>query len=232
MNCDDFDDRDDALVLDDYLVQGLMPRAGYWSPFSALAWIASRADEYIAAVQTYEVDQHANLGGLHSSAAWTVLGDDAGARFGITFTEAARLLREALEEGRIVGAIAKNLADGVTGPVEAYQWTDWSRTFIPEGLSLIPGFVDFKFPSKSIREGFPASNAAISRPSVSRARTKGESEQWYTDRVKNWSGDRHPSRDDDIAAGRLLGLNAERVKELRRTLAPSTWRMGGRPQGS
>lgn len=125
-------------------------REGYWSPFPTLAWIVSRDERFTAATQLYEAENYANQGDLHTAAAWMVLGNIAGARYGRTFTDAAEELKEALEAGHIDGGTAIERSTGNRILVPRQKWPDWHRTFENCGLVLIPGHYDFKWPSEAI----------------------------------------------------------------------------------
>ena len=159
---DPWADWDDPQSLDEYIARAGAPRGGYWTPYSVCAWVASRDDKFVAAVQAYEAEHHANRGSIHSSAAWVVLGDDAGARFGMNFTEAFEVLKEQLEDGRLPGGIATNLRSGDVEPIERHRWHKAHRTFVYYGVSLLPEFVDFRWPAKAVREAFPARPQTVS----------------------------------------------------------------------
>ncbi len=148
-----------------YLATASAPREGFWTAWPTLAWIASRDDRFIAATQSFEHEAYANRGGPHSAAAWMTLGDSAGERYGCTFSDAEGSLREALETGRLTGGIAVDAQEGSTVPIERWQWTRWNRTFVTNGLSLLPGYVDFRWPSELVRSAFPRIEPVSSPPS-------------------------------------------------------------------
>lgn len=127
-------------------------REGFWSPFSALAWISSRDDRFVAAAQLFEAQASDDKSGFKS---WWVIGNEAGERFDMTLTMACGPFREALEAGAIEGGIARDLSTGSVVEIEVYKWTDWKAAFIHQGLQLIPGYVDFKWPADAIRAAFP-----------------------------------------------------------------------------
>ena len=134
----------------------LRPREGYWSPFSTLGWIASRSEQFLAATQLFEEETYANRGSLFSASAWWTIGNEAGARFGMTLTGASDPLREALESGAILGGVARNFSSGEMEEIKPHQWTDWAVAYKHQGLQLLPGYVDFKWPADAIRSAFPS----------------------------------------------------------------------------
>lgn len=145
----------DHELFEDCFGRATKVREGYWSPFAALAWIASGDERFLAAVQLFETETHANRGSLHSAAAWWTIGNEAGERFGATLTMAGEALREALETGACKGGVARDIRTGEIAPVEPHMWPSWSQAYIHEGLSLIPGLVDFKWPSSEVRKVAP-----------------------------------------------------------------------------
>lgn len=152
---DPWADLDDPLSMDEYIARAGAPRGGDWTPFSVCAWVVARDDKFVAAVQAFEAEHHANRGSIHSRAAWDVLDEDAGARYGMNFTEAFEVLKEQLEDGRVLGGVATNLRSGGVKPIERHRWHKAHPTFVHDGVSLLPEFVDFRWPSKAVREAFP-----------------------------------------------------------------------------
>ena len=154
----------DDMLAEDYSVfeicerEGPKLRVGYWSPFTVLAWIASGGDEaFVASVQTFEDRNHANRGGAHSMASWHVLGNIAGHRYGCTFSDIADdTLRETLEANRLAGGIASDSSRTKIQEIQRMHWTLWRRSFENAGLSLLPGYVDFKWPSDAVMKAFPS----------------------------------------------------------------------------
>lgn len=146
---------DDALILDDYMAEAGPPREGYWTIFSALAWVVSRDPTYVSAVQTYEGRQFANRGSVHSAAAWICLGDDAGERFGKTFTSASVDLREKLETGEISGIGTERSGDHCR-LVQQHEWTQWAIRYEHDGIWFLPGIRNCQFLSQQVRSAFPA----------------------------------------------------------------------------
>jgi hypothetical protein len=142
-----------------YLDRADRPREGYWSAWATLAWVVSRDDKFVAAVQIYEQEHYADRGSNFSAAAWLFLGNCAGAIYGRTFTDAEADLREAIEADRIKGGVAKSLATGETGAIQRHRWLDWSRSFETVGLVLIPGYVSFRWPSDEVRRAFPSTRS-------------------------------------------------------------------------
>lgn len=61
--------------------------------------------------------------------------------------------------------------------------------------------------------------------------SRTDAERWYRDRVDNWSGP-PPSRRDDEQAGKAVGLGRDRVRELRKAIAPPSWQRHGRRTGA
>lgn len=57
-------------------------------------------------------------------------------------------------------------------------------------------------------------------------------ERWYLARIENWKASKSPSRDDDVAAGREVGLTEDKVRKLRRIHAPAEWTRKGRRRGN
>ena len=55
-----------------------------------------------------------------------------------------------------------------------------------------------------------------------------EADRWYLARVENWDALKPPTREEDVAAGREVGLTAIRVRDLRRNHAPAHWTKKGR----
>lgn len=157
----DSNDRTDETLSGEYEVlerleaEGECPAEGYWSPLVAGAWIGSRSDSFVAAVQRYERNMHCDRGGAYSSAAWWSVGNLMGKRYGVTLTESLDRLRVALERGLIVGGKAR---PPLGGPrlVDRHEWTAWRTGHNNEGVSLLPGLVDFGWPSENIRQSFPA----------------------------------------------------------------------------
>lgn len=204
---------------------------GYWSPFAVLAWIASSGDvSFLAGVQAFEKRNHANMGKPHSWPTWLVVSNWAGRAYDVTFSDASERLRQAMAANRISGSIATNERSGELVHLERAMWTRWEIAHHNWGLSFLPGFVDFKWPAEAVLAAFPRSQE--DQPAMpQRVLTKADAEKWYQDRVSTWSG-KAPSRDDDVRAGRLVGLKSERVRELRNLFAPDHWKSSGRPIGS
>jgi hypothetical protein len=141
------------------------PREGYWSPFATLAWIVSRDDRFVAATQMFEEAHHSNRGALFSEISWVVLGNEANQRFGRNLSECCDdELRPALEENRLEGGIASQLTGGAPEVVARHQWVAWQRSANISGLVLIPGYVDFKWPSEAVRRAFPISTEETALP--------------------------------------------------------------------
>ncbi|MDP3673639.1 MAG: hypothetical protein Q8R44_00865 [Novosphingobium sp.] len=163
----------DGPVLDEYVADAGVPREGYWTPYSVFAWIASRDNRIVAAVQAYEADHDANREGAFD--AWIALGDDTAARFGMNFTEASEKMREALESGRLTGGIATDARTGELVELQRPIWTRWRCSFERAGLMLIPGLVDFQWPAKAVRQAFPAHPENVS---ISPATSNVEIERW------------------------------------------------------
>jgi hypothetical protein len=151
----------DKATFAECLERAEMPREGYWTAYSTLAWIVSRDDRFVAATQLFEQQSYADRA-VHGAFVWRTLGTIAGQRFGKTYSDAEGELREALEAGSISGGIATDLRTGIADLLPQHRWTQWSRSFERVGLVLIPGFNDFKWPSEKVREAFPA--APLSQP--------------------------------------------------------------------
>ena len=132
-------------------------REGYWPILPTLAWIASDGDEdFVAVVQNVDARDNGTAGDL-VAAKWLTFGDDAGERYGCTFTMACVRLREALETGRLVGGNAKPLSEA-TRPIERYEWVDWRGHFQREGYEVLPRIYNPRWPSDAIRAAFPVVN--------------------------------------------------------------------------
>ncbi len=162
----------DGEAFNDCLARAGRVREGYWSAFVTLAWIASRCEAFVSATQIYEEENYASRGGLFTAAAWNTLNNEAGSRYGLAMSEAVGPLREALEAGHIPGGIARpQPADrsprSKFQPIEPYQWKDWQRAFESDGLSLIPGLVDFAWPAEAVRRAFPISAGPVETGGVS-----------------------------------------------------------------
>lgn len=153
-------------LFEDCLHRAGKVREGYWSPFVTLAWVATGDEKFLAAVQIFEAETHANRGSLHAAAAWWTIGNEAGERFGATLTMASEALREALETGRCRGGIARDIRSGEVSPIDAHMWPSWSQAYIHEGLSLLPGRVDFKWPSAEVRKVAPIAHHLVGAPSI------------------------------------------------------------------
>lgn len=223
---------DDPLVLDEYIEKAGTPREGFWSPFVTLAWIVSRRNDYVAAVQAYEVEYHANRGSIHSGAGWIVVGDDAGARFGLTLTDASELLREALESGRVDGGIATDRM-GHTRKIEVFEWTKWSCAFVHEGISLLPGLSDFKWPASAVRFAFPVRATSTTTTTPATQLTEEGLTSWATD-AQSRSVTIQNARKDAVEQ---LGRLAPTAYDCRAALKAARLRCGietkpGRPRGA
>lgn len=70
-------------------------------------------------------------------------------------------------------------------------------------------------------------------PIIRKSPEKVDSERWYRDRVSaaQEGGWKH-NRDEDLFAGRQMGLTRPRILELRATFAPAEWSRPGRPRNS
>lgn len=161
---------DETLILDEYMAEAGPPRDGYWTIFSALAWVVSKDPRYVAAVQIYETRHHANRGSANSVAAWICLGDDAGTRFGKTFTSASFDLREKLETGAISG-IGTERRSGLCRPIERHEWTQWAVHHENDGICFMPNVRDCQFPAQDVRTAFPASEEAVGPDSLPSSRS-------------------------------------------------------------
>lgn len=147
-------------------------REGYWSPFSVWAWIISRSNKVVAAMQLFERQEHANRGGPHTSAAWLIIDNAMKGMFQQDLTFASDELREALEAGWLSEGIATAAGSGEVRSIERPEWTGWRVSCENYGLSLLPGMYDFKWPSDSVRAAFPdrdgvsTSDVVMVRPSL------------------------------------------------------------------
>lgn len=151
----------DYAAFDD-CIEGAAPLSdGYWSPFVTLAWIATRDSDFTAATQLYETRAFANRGGPHSASAWMVVGNKAGMASGRTLSAAEQELRLALEAGRLSGGIATNTRTGELIDVDRPMWTRWDRAFVHDGVQLLPGFHDFRWPSEAVRAAFPVQDRPV-----------------------------------------------------------------------
>lgn len=225
-----FDERAwDKAVFDDCLSRAERPRDGYWTTLATLAWIVSRDERFTAATQLFEVEQFVDRGSVYAAAAWMTLDNKAGEVGAQTLSDAEGDLREALESDRLRGGIAIDTSTGESVEIARREWVRWSRSFERNGLVLLPGFHAFRWPSEAVRLAYPAASPAS--PAI-KLTTREQSEAWYKHRVKNWTRDHPPSRPDDQAAGRAVGLKAERVRELRAQFAPEAWKRPGRRIGS
>lgn len=140
----------------DLLKEGGSPREGYWSPFVVLAWIATRSDIFVTAVQLYEDRYYANRGGPHSISAWAELSDSAELFSGVSFSTAMLELRQCLEADGLKGGIATEMRSGIVREVLRFEWTQWKLDMNLPGISLLPGLLHFKWPSENVRIVFPA----------------------------------------------------------------------------
>lgn len=146
---------DDYEALTKLEVEGERPNEGYWSPFVVGAWIGSRSESFVSAVQKYEREAMCARGGCYSAAAWLTIGNVMGERFDRTLTQSLDDLRLALERGEVPGGRAKSV-HGSPRPVERYEWPEWRVAHNDGGVSILPGLVDFSWPSEEVRKAFPA----------------------------------------------------------------------------
>lgn len=107
--------------------------------------------------------------------------------------------------------------------------TDW--LFVTVGsLEWVLGHSNERPPSLDKVEEISAPRAEAAPQPSRRLFDKMQSEDWYRSRIGEAldSGLRY-SRDEDERAGRLVGLNRERIRQLRNSFAPEEWLEGGRP---
>lgn len=150
----------DRAGIDDCLRRATLPREGLWSAWAALAWVASRNDHFVAAVQLYETEQHADRGEIYACSAWMTLGNKAGEVWGRSFTDAFADLKEALGGGQI-SASAIPGRFGQRRVIEPFEWGDAKVAFESSGLWLIGGMHSLLFPAAQIRAAFKASGGPV-----------------------------------------------------------------------
>lgn len=174
-------------VLDWFLSEPAEPRMGYWSPFSTLAWIIARSKQVVAAVQRYEDECHANVGGGHTSAAWMIISDTLEKRYGKAFPEAEAELRERAQQGQLPGTVALAELDGVHQPVARSDWLRWQRTFQHYGLELLPNRYAFGFAADEVVAAFTEDEV------VRRAQAENQGDGARARRTKRKYNNRRPT---------------------------------------
>jgi hypothetical protein len=148
----------DFEIFEDCLSSAGSPREGLWTFFVVLAWIATRNEKFTAAAQYYcEANSiSADRGGPHAQGAYDILSAAvAQHQFGMGFRDAQLSLRNALETGNLREGIAKRGSETGRVTISVGDWADWQVTFDYQGISLIPGYYDFRWPSLQVRQAFP-----------------------------------------------------------------------------
>jgi hypothetical protein len=140
---------------EDCYARATTPRMGYWAAWDVLAWIASRDERFVAATQLYTAEGYADYGGPHSFTAWTTLDAISGERYGCTFTDAREQLRTELEAGRLLGGAARKSRTDEFVMLGVVHWLSWERSFENDGLHLVPGYTDFRWPAAAVIDAFP-----------------------------------------------------------------------------
>lgn len=80
----------------------------------------------------------------------------------------------------------------------------------------------------------PADGATDEPPALRKAASKADTEAAYRDYVARHAGPKPPGRENDLAHMRSLfpNIHRDRVRDLRRTLAPESWSQKGRPKSA
>lgn len=143
----------DKLVFKDCEARAGAVREGYWSALVTLAWVVSRQDEFVSAVQLFEEETYGRRPGHTRCAAFTI-GEVALDRFGFDLGKPKQDLLAALEAGKLPGSIGTDLATGLASPIERFRWNDWVDVHDHTGWRLLPGYSDCKWPSEEVRAAF------------------------------------------------------------------------------
>ncbi len=219
---------------------GAMKVPPKWSLDQALIWIASRDIERVFAGESWALFT------------LNVDDDDEFERLVVPPAEARDLLKWALQDGSVV-------AEGTqTGPVPAHWFNavelkpsvDGVKAFNPTDPWAEPDAIARPYDDRArtlyilsagLMKAFPSIDTQQPQASVSmeasvpppRVHTKGEVEAAYCDWIARHDGQRPPSRDADEEhmRSKFPGLSRLRLRELRSSLAPSSWKKAG-PKGS
>lgn len=146
------------------IIAGQAPREGYWEPFTALLWIATRDDAVVSAMQRFEAERQASAGGLHSNAVALLADSFLFTRFGIPLAVAFDALVEAMQCNKLAGVVADDRATGRMEEVPRHAWADAKIVHHNWGLQLAHGYTNFRFPSDEVRRCFPFVALAQPKP--------------------------------------------------------------------
>ncbi len=135
-------------------------REGFWSPFVACAWVCSRSEQFTAAAQEYEarylVGKRGEALGYACAAGWLVVGNLAGERYGMTFTQGLEAIRDAIGARRLGAGTGEHMGIGGRRPIEAHEWGAMRLAFERYGISPLHGLCAVQWSSADVVAAFAA----------------------------------------------------------------------------
>jgi hypothetical protein len=138
-------------------------REGFWSPFVACAWVCSRSDLFAAAAQEYETryltGKRSEALGIASAAAWMVVGNLAGERYGLTFLQGLEAIRDAIGAKRLAAGTGERMGLSDRRPIEAHEWGAMRLAFERDGVSPLQGLCAVQWSSADLLAAFPTDAA-------------------------------------------------------------------------
>lgn len=144
-------------------------REGFWSPFVACAWVCSRSGRFTAAAQEYEArylgGKRGESLGIACAAAWLVVGNLAGERYGVTFSQALEVIRDAIGAKRLAAGTGERIGLGDRRPIEAHEWGAMRLAFERFGISPLLGLCAVQWSSADVISAFAATAPEPAAPS-------------------------------------------------------------------
>lgn len=133
-------------------------REGFWSPFVACAWVCSRTEQFTAAAQEYEArylgGKRGEALGYACAAGWLVVGNLAGERYGMTFTQGLQAIRDAIGAKRLGAGTGEHMGIGGRRPIEAHEWGAMRLAFERYGISPLHGLCAVQWSSADVVAAF------------------------------------------------------------------------------
>jgi hypothetical protein len=140
---------------------------------------------------------------------------------------------------------SRDILSGVESQIEPYSWARLKCDFERSGRAMLSSsdgrsFRDVRFARADLQKLWSANQSVASPTSdaidqQSHVTPAIEKKACYSAWIKLQKNDQHPSREEDLEFMRSQipgGITGLEVRNLRRKLAPESWKLGGRPRGS
>jgi hypothetical protein len=129
---------------------------GFWSAFVTCAWIGSRCREFTAKAQQFERDGLADLGGVYSATAWSVMGGALRHKFGVSDYDALRMVQQAIALNKLPAGGGFDKRAGQRREIANVEWQEMkSPIHDHDGTSHLPGLYNIQWSSADVMAAFP-----------------------------------------------------------------------------